>query len=93
MSITSSSEDVATIARKLTGFQSLFGTEAVLLCEAAVMRRYAILANAIGEMPGDTLGQTACVDEQQRCPVGLDQLREAVVDFPPDLVRHDRLEG
>ena len=77
---------------ELPGLEPLLGVEPGLLGETAVVRRHRILAEPLGQVARHPLRQPAGVHEHQRGLVGLDQLRQPVVDLVPHLARHDRLE-
>src|SRR5690606_1383585 len=68
---------------ELPRLQALLGGQAVLLREAAVMRRHGVLAEPLREMPRRTLAEPAGVDEQQRRAMRADQVSELVVDLGP----------
>ena len=68
------------------------GVEAMLLRQAAVVRRDVLRADAIGEVARRAFGKAPVVHEDERGPVRLDQFREPLVQLVPDLVRHHRLE-
>ncbi len=72
--------------------QPLLGREALLLGEAAVMRRDMRGADAVGELAGDALGHAPRVDEDQGRAVLGDEGGEAIIDLGPDLRRHHRFE-
>src|SRR5215510_15612819 len=77
---------------ELAVLEPLLGVEALLLGEAAVMRRDLILADALGELARHALGHPSGVDEDERGAMRLDQPRETVVDLLPDFSRHHGLE-
>ncbi len=54
------------------------------------MRQHGVLAQPLGQMMRDALGQPARVDEDQRGAMLADQLGDAVVDLVPHLVAGDR---
>src|SRR5215831_14357586 len=70
----------------------MFRVEADLLRQAAVMRRDRIVSKPFAQRARRPLRHLPRVDENQRCLVLADQLREAVVVLLPHLVRHDRIE-
>ena len=76
MSMPSSSDAVATSARKRAGLEPMLGIEPPLAREAAVMAGDLLFAQHIGEPRGDALGQLARVDEDQRRAVLVDQLAQ-----------------
>ena len=92
MSMPSSSEAVATSARKCAALEALLGIEARFLGEAAVMRGDVGFAQPFRQMARQALGQAPRIDEHQGRAVLRDQLGEPVVDALPDLVRHHRFE-
>ena len=92
MSMPSSSDAVATIARQAARLQPALCVEPRLLREAAVMCRHRVLAEPLGEMTGHALGHPPSVDEDQRRPVRADQRGQPVVVLLPHLVRHHRFE-
>ena len=55
-----------------------------------MVRRDRVLAEALAEMARGALGHPACVDEDQRRPVQVDQLGDPAVDLLPLVVRHHR---
>jgi hypothetical protein len=57
-----------------------------------LVRAEAPRRDPLGELPRDPLGHAARVHEDQRRPMRLDQLDQAVVDLFPDLARHDGFE-
>src|SRR5215471_5365511 len=77
---------------ELAVLEPLLGVEALLLGEAAVMRRDLILADALGELARRALGHPPRVDEDERGAMRLDQPRETAVHLLPDLSRHHGLE-
>src|SRR5262245_22161226 len=77
---------------ELAMLETLFGIEPQLLGEAPVMRGdliLAILAEPLRQLPCHALGQAACVDEDQRCAMRLDELRQLIVNLFPDFGGHD----
>ncbi len=74
------------------GFQPLFGVEALLLGETAVMRGHPLGAEPFRELARHPLGEAAGIDEDQRRAVRLDQLGQPVVNLLPDFARHHRFE-
>src|SRR5262245_27790895 len=80
---------------ELAVLEALFGIEPQLLGEAPVMRGDlipAILAEPLRQLPGHALGQAACVDEDQRCTMRLDELRQLIVNLFPDFGGHHGFE-
>ena len=88
MSMPSSSEAVATSAFEFAALQSVFRIEAQLRRKTSVMRRHRVRAEQFAQMMRHAFGHSARVDEDQSGPVRLNQLREAVINFLPDFVRH-----
>ena len=72
--------------------EPLLRIEPQLLGKAAVMRAHLVLAEPVRQLPGDTLGQPARVDENQRRAMRVGEFHQAVVDLVPDLARHHRFE-
>ena len=66
MSMPSSSDAVATSARRLPALEPRFGVEPRLLRQAAVMRGHRLVAEPLAEMPRQALGHPPRVDEHQR---------------------------
>ena len=77
---------------ELACLETLLGIEAGFLGEAAVMGRYVLLAQALGEMAGHALDHAPRVGEHQRGVVFFDEARELVIDRAPHLAGHHRLE-
>ena len=73
---------------ELAALQTLLGVEAALLRKAAVMRGDMLLADPLGQMARDALGQPPRIDENQRGAVLADQVRQPIVDLRPHLARH-----
>ena len=69
--------------------QPSLGLMARLLREAAVVGDHSLLAEALGHLVGQTLDKAAGVDEEQGCPVILDQVGDAVEALVPLLVGGD----
>ena len=92
MSMPSSSEEVATSARSWPAFSRVSARNRCSLERLPWWSRDVLGADALGEVARRALGEAPVVDENQRRPVRLDQLREPVVQLVPDLVRHHRLE-
>ena len=63
-----------------------------LLGQRAVVSRDMLLADADAELMRNPLSQRATIDEDQRCPVLEDQLRQSVVHRAPMFVCGKRLE-
>ena len=79
-------------ALEFAGLEPLLGTQAMFPGERSVVRGYIFFTDAIAQVLGGTLGQSARVDEYQRGFVFIDERCEPVVQFLPDLVGHDGLE-
>ena len=75
-----------------TGLQPLFGVEALLLGEAAVMRGHPVGAEPFRQLPRHPLGEAAGVDEDQGRAMRLDQLGQPVVNLLPDFAGHHGFE-
>ena len=78
---------------EFTLFQSLFGIQAVFLCQTAVVRGDKFFTDPFRQGAGCTLGQAAGIDEDQRGPVPLDQVGQSPVQFLPHLPGHHGLQG
>ena len=72
--------------------EPMLGVDARFLGEASVMGGNLLLAEALTEVPRDTLRHPSRIDENQRRPMRADQLRQTVVVLLPYLVGHDRAE-
>ena len=72
--------------------EPLLRIEPQLLGKAAVMRAHLVLAEPVRQLPGDTLGQPACVDEDQRRAMRVGEFHQAIIDLVPDLARHHGFE-
>ena len=57
-----------------------------------MMRRHRVRTEQFAQMVRHPFGHPTRVDENQSGPVRLDQLREAMIDFLPDFIRHHRLK-
>ncbi|CAJ3327660.1 Uncharacterised protein [Burkholderia pseudomallei] len=68
--------------------QALLGVEAMFLREAAVVRGDRVRAEPVRQMAGRALGHPARVDEHERRAVRGGQLRDAIVEALPHVVRH-----
>ena len=77
---------------QLAGLQPLLGIEPALLAEAAVVAGDLVLAQLLGEVRGDALGELSGVGEDQRGVGFIDQLQHSPVDLVPDLVGADRAQ-
>ncbi len=75
---------------QLSTFQTSFCVETQCAREAAVMGKHHVLAQPFGQRMRDALGETARVDKNECGAIRKDQLRHAVVDFRPHLVRGHR---
>ena len=75
-----------------TGFQPLFGVEALLLGETAVMRGHPLGGEPFRQLPRHPLGEAAGIDEDQGRAMGLDQLGQPVVNLLPDFAGHHGFE-
>jgi hypothetical protein len=75
---------------QMARLQGPLRAQAMLPRQAPMVRRYGLLAQALGEVARQTFGQAARVDEDQRRAMLFDQRFQPVVDFLPDLVGHDR---
>src|SRR5215210_4218082 len=76
---------LAALEPSLRGKSLLFG-------EAAMMRRDGHGAETVGKLAGNTFCHSAGVDEDERRPMILDQLRQSIINLVPDLRGHDRFE-
>ena len=74
------------------GLEALLGVQPPLPREAAVMARHEVLAEALGELPGEAFGHLARVHENERGAVGADELVDPGVDLVPLFVGADRGE-
>ena len=74
---------------QVAALEPLLHLQAAVLGERAVVAGDVLLADSLGQVMGDALGQTARVDEDQRRAVAGDERGEAVVDLGPLLVRGD----
>ena len=77
---------------QLAVLQPALGIQAQLARQAAVVRQNGVLAEPLGQVMRDALGEPARVDEDQGGAVLADQLGDAVVDLAPHLVGGDRAE-
>ena len=77
---------------EFAGLEPVLSLEPVFPGEAAVMGGDLILAATVRQVTGDTLGQPAGVDEDDRGAVVRRERGQAIVDLHPDLVGHDRLQ-
>jgi hypothetical protein len=75
---------------QLAGLQALLGVQAQFARQAAVVRGHALVAQALAEVARRALGHAPRVDEHQRGAVLAHQLRDALVDLLPLVVRHHR---
>ena len=72
--------------------QPLLGIQPLFLGEASVMSSDADIAEAIGDFARHPFSHAPRVDENQRRAMGLDQLRQSIIDLVPDFRRHHRFE-
>src|SRR5215471_11981269 len=77
---------------ELAALQAALRVEAQLLRHAAVVRRYVLLADALGQMACDPLRVSSSVHENQSRAVLTDQLGKSVVGFRPGVARHDSFQ-
>ncbi len=77
---------------QLAALEALFGIQALILGEAAVMRGHRVLAQPLGELARRAFRHAPRVDEDQRRLVVAREFGEPVVDRAPDLVRHHRFQ-
>src|SRR5262249_5965745 len=77
---------------QLAALQTLLGGKTVRPRQTAVMGGDPVGAETIAQLPAETLGEPPRVDEDQGRAVLPDEGGKTVVDLPPDLVRHYRLE-
>ncbi len=70
---------------QLAVFQLFLGFQAQAAREAAVMRQYGVLAQALGQIVRDAFRQLARVDEDQSGAVLQRERGQAIVDFAPHL--------
>ena len=84
MSMPSSSDEVATSARKRAGLQQILDLDALRPRDRPVMRAHQRLAGQLVERAGQPLGQPPAVDEDQRRAMRADQLEQPRVDRRPD---------
>src|SRR5262249_43193254 len=73
---------------QFTGFESLFGGQALFASEAAVMRGDIFIAKPFTQVARDALGQTACVYEDERRVMLADQFSKTIVNLFPNLAGH-----
>ena len=74
---------------QVAALEPLLHLQAALLRERAVVAGDVLLADALGQVMRDALGQPARVDEDQRRAVAGDERGQSVVDLGPLLVRGD----
>ena len=72
--------------------QTVFRIQPFALCEGTVMGGDRVLAKTVAQPRREPLRHSSCVHEHECRLVFVDELFEAVVDFLPHLVRHDRFE-
>ncbi|MNI32171.1 hypothetical protein D3C73_860760 [compost metagenome] len=70
--------------------EPLFGVQAKLLGQAAVVGRDGLFAQPLAQMPAQAFGQAPGVDEDQRGAVLPGKRGEAVVDQLPHVIGHHR---
>ena len=72
--------------------EAMLRVDARFLGQASVMRGDLLFAEALAQVPGDSLGHPSRIDEDERRPMRADQLRQTVVVLLPHFVGHDRAE-
>src|SRR5437773_1085419 len=77
---------------KLARFQPLFGIEAMLFREAAMVTRHRIRRETLRELACHPFRGAPRVDEHERRPVLANELGKTIVHFIPHLAGHDGLE-
>ena len=77
---------------QVAGLQSLLGVQPLLARQAAVVRGDLLLSQQGAQGVAHALREAARVDEDQGGAVIQDQLRQALVQLVPHLVRHHRLQ-
>ncbi len=92
MSIPSSSDAVATTARRSPFLSRFSVSKRMSLREAAVVRQHDALAQARREREGDLLAHPARAHEHERGLVREHERRHAVVDLAPHLAARDRTQ-
>ncbi|MNV26839.1 hypothetical protein D3C71_1179650 [compost metagenome] len=75
---------------QLAALEPLFGVEAKLLGQAAMVGGYCVFAEAFAQVPAQAFGQASGVDENQCGAVFAGEGGEAVVDQLPDIIGHHR---
>ncbi|MNS87513.1 hypothetical protein D3C72_1214600 [compost metagenome] len=75
---------------QLAALESLFGVQAKLLGQAAMVGGYCVFAEAFAQVPAQAFGQASGVDENQCGAVFAGEGGEAVVDQLPDIIGHHR---
>ena len=78
---------------EFTPFQALFGIQAMLLCQAAVVGGNVLFADAFSQTAGCPLSQAAGIDKDQRGFVLLNQVGQLPVQFLPHFPGHHGLQG
>ncbi len=73
---------------EIAGLEPLLGQQARLARQAAVMRRHALLAEQIAQMPRRAFGHAPCVDEHQRGAMLLRQCSHIGIHLQPLVVGH-----
>jgi hypothetical protein len=77
---------------QLAALEPKLRIQSQLLRKASVVSRHVLLADALGQMPCQALGEPPRVHEDERGPMLADELREPVVDLQPHFARHHGLE-
>src|SRR5262249_44696907 len=75
-----------------SALEPLFGAQPLFLSEAAVMRGYILRPDPLAQVPADSLGHPASVDEYKSRSVLDNQLGQPGVHLVPYLSGHDGLE-
>ena len=57
-----------------------------------MMRRDRVGPEQFAQMMGHALGHSARINEDQRCAMRLNQLRQTAINFLPDFIRHHRFQ-
>ncbi|MNP06045.1 hypothetical protein D3C76_980140 [compost metagenome] len=73
---------------QLAALEPLFGVQAKLLGQAAVVGGHRVLAQAFAQVAAQALGETSGVDEHQRGAVCAGEGGKSVIDQFPDIVGH-----
>src|SRR4051794_23144919 len=77
---------------QLAAHEPSLRSKSLLFGEAAMMRRDRHGAETVGKLAGHTFCHSAGVNEDERRPMILNQLRQSIIDLVPDLRGHDRFE-